>query len=157
MHTEQNRFPLVRPDFYAAASRGMPSGRARWWRNPRTPDRREGWRRVTTSRVRVGGHVGLGVGEATHDLRPIAILAWRWSANGNLPGVTPGVTLCAILFSHFASRDLPPSSRSSAGSFVRVGRNRFPRRYGLAPLVFPSNLRAFANLGSASEGNRKWK
>lgn len=44
---------------------------------------------VTTSRVRVGGHVGLGIGEATPDLPPIAILAWHWPANRSLPGVTP--------------------------------------------------------------------
>jgi len=58
------------------------------------------------SKVRVGGHVGLGVGEATHDLQPIANLAWHWPANRNLLGVTPRrdlmrdslLALCAAKF-----------------------------------------------------------
>lgn len=65
---------------------------------------------VTTSRVRVGGHVGLGVGEATHDLQPILILAWHWPANGDLPGVTPRRDLMrdSLLALCAAKSNLPP-------------------------------------------------
>jgi len=72
---------------------------------------------VTTSRVRVGGHVGLGVGEATHDLRPITNLAWHWPANRNLLGVTPRRDLMRdSLLALCAAKTTPVSSTKSLAS-----------------------------------------
>lgn len=119
---------------------------------------------VTTSRVRVGGHVGLGVGEATHDLQPIAILARHWSANGDLPGVTPRRDLMrdSLLALCAAKSILPPSFlprvliSSLVGEITRVGRNppSFHPSIDSVRCSFRSNSRRY--IRPQVEGNRKW-